>query len=177
MKEEIERALAALVGLPVWDAGRAGAMLWVQLGGKRFRAPEERGARVVGEYALHVSCAWRLVGPDGILVASGDMFTPADADSDPETFAWDERGANWCDVRLRAFVEATADSPLPVVSANADEMGGVRVALAEGIVLEVFPDSSHAEHVETEFWRLFQPTLALRHFVVGTAGIDYVSDA
>jgi hypothetical protein len=173
VKEEIERALAA----PVWDAGRAGAMLWVQLGGKRVRAPDERGARVVGEYALHVSCAWRLVSPDGILVASGDMFTPADADSDPETFAWDERGANWCDVRLRAFVEATADSPLPVVSATADEMGGVRLALAEGITLEVFPDSSHAEHVETEFWRLLQPGLALPHFVVGSARIDRASDA
>lgn len=177
MKAEIERALEALVGLPVWDAGRAGAMLWVQMGGKHVRAPDERGARVVGEYALHVSCAWRLVGPDGILVASGDMFTPADPDSDPETFAWDERGANWCDVRLRAFVEATAESPLPVVSATADEMGGVRLTLAEGIALEVFPDSSHAEHVETEFWRLFQPGQPSPHVVVGSAGIDYVSDA
>jgi hypothetical protein len=53
----------------------------------------------------------------------------------------------------------------------------VRVALAEGIVLEVFPDSSHAEHVETEFWRLLQPGPPFPHVVVGSAGIDYVSDA
>ena len=82
---------------------------------------------MVGEYALHVSCAWRLVGPDGILVASGDLFTPADADADPDTFQWDVIGANWCDVRLRAFIEATAESPLAVVSIPADGMGGVRI--------------------------------------------------
>jgi len=177
VKAEIERALVPLVGLPVWDAGRAGAMLWLQLGDRRIRPADQRGARVVGEYALHVSCAWRLAGPDGILVASGDLFTPADADADPDTFEWDVIGANWCDVRLRAFIEATAESPLAVVSISADEMGGVRIELAEGIALEVFPDSSNAEHVETEFWRLLQPGLPSPHVVVGSAGMDLVSEA
>jgi len=152
-------------------------MLWLQLGERRVRTPEQRGAGEVGEYALHVSCTWRLIGPEGIHAASGDMFTPADPDADPTNFTWDEPGANWCDVQLRAFIAATASAPPTVRSISADELGSLRLFLGDAFVLDVFPDSSHAAHVETEFWRLLQPATPAPHFVVGSAGIDLVSEA
>lgn len=104
------------------------------------------------------------------------MFTPADRDADRETFEWDRPGASWCDARLRAFVAATAASPPRVVSVSADELGGFRLSLAGGFAFEVFPNSSHVEHDETEFWRLLQPGTAAPHVVVGSAGMDQVGD-
>jgi hypothetical protein len=177
MQEEIERALAPLMGRPLFAAGRAGAMLWLQLGERRPRPVDDPGAREVGEYALHVSCAWRLIGRRGIYVASGDLFTPADPDADPSDFAWDVPGANWCDVRLEAFLAETRASPRAVSSVSSDEIGSLRVFLGDDFVLDVFPDSSEAAHVETEFWRLLQPGTAGTHVVVSSSGVDHVPGA
>jgi hypothetical protein len=177
MQEEIERALAPLVGRPLFDAGRVGAMLWLQIGDRRGRPEDQRGAREVGEYALHVSCAWRLIGPHGIYVASGDLFTPADPMEEPGDFVWDAPGANWCDVRLQAFLTETAGAPRVVSSVSSDEIGSLRVFLGDDFVLDVFPDSSDAAHIETEFWRLLQPGTAGTHVVVGSSGVDLVPGA
>ena len=152
-------------------------MLWFYLGERRSRSDDQLGRREVGEFTLHVSCPWRLVGPDGMVVASGDLFTPADPAADPGNFEWDVPGANWCDVRLRAFIAAAAESPLTVSGVSADELGSVRIFLAEEFVLDIFPDSSHAAHVESEFWRLLQPGTGAAHFVVSSEGIEHVPEA
>jgi hypothetical protein len=51
------------------------------------------------------------------------------------------------------------------------------VELAGGLVLELFPESSPAEHVETEFWRLFRTGSAEPHFVVTSEGARRDVDA
>ena len=165
------------MGRPLWGAGRDGATLWLQLGEQVSRQAEGGGSWVVAEFALHVSCPWRLVGPEGIHAASGDLFTPADPSTDPERFDWDGEDGNWCDIRLRAFLDATAASPRAVSAVSADELGSVRLFLGDDFVLDVFPDSSHADHVESEFWRLLQPASAAPQFVVGSFGIDRVAEA
>ena len=152
-------------------------MLWLQLGERTARPAEGGGSRDIAEFALHVSCPWRLVGPEGVHAASGDYFTPSDPSVDPESFDWDGPDGNWCDVRLRAFIDATASSPRVVSSISADELGSARLFLGEDFVLDVFPDSSHADHVETEFWRLLQPASAAPQFVVGSFGVDRVPEA
>ena len=177
MKDEVEQALRPLVERALWAAGREGAMLWLQFGERSERETDPDGPEEIGEYALHVSCAWRLVGPEGIHAASGDYFTPADPSVEPEAFDWDGDEGNWCDVRLDAFIDATAASPRRVTSISADELGSVRVFLGDDFVLDVFPDSSHADHVETEFWRVLQPSTGESHFVVGSFGIDRVPGA
>jgi len=152
-------------------------MLWLQLGERRTRPDGQLGRSEVGEFALHVSCPWRLVGPEGMVVASGDLFTPTDPTVDLADFEWDEPGANWCDVRLQSFIDATAESPLTVSAVSADELGSLRLFLGDEFVLDVFPDSSHAAHVESEFWRLMQPGSGAPHFVVGSEGIERVAEA
>jgi hypothetical protein len=152
-------------------------MLWLQLGERRMRPDVQLGRREVGAYALHVSCPWRLVGPEGVVVASGDLFTPADPLADLEDFEWDATGANWCDVRLQAFIVATADAPLAVSVVSADELGSLRLSFGDQFVFDIFPDSSYAAHVESEFWRLLQPGSGAPHFVVGSEGIARVPEA
>jgi hypothetical protein len=173
MHPDLTQALAPLVGLPLWGPARASNMLSLQFGpaGHSPAARVPNGA--AGAYALHVFCAWRLARGGAILAASGDLFTPADPDEDLETFDYDRPGATWWDERLAAYFGG-GGAPA-VTAADADALGGVRLALDDGAVLELFPNSAPAPHYETEFWRLLRPGRPDPHLVVGTWGVELVS--
>ena len=172
MRDEIERAAAPLIGLPMWGAGRAADLLWLQFGARRSATGAGPDERDVGEIALHVACPWRLCDAERILVGSGDLLTPADAEEDPETFDWDEPGASWLDVRLGELQAADVARPPVVESVAADALGGLRLGLGGGRVLELFPNATPTGHVTTEFWRLLRPGSGDPHFVVGTFGVS-----
>jgi hypothetical protein len=110
-------------------------------------------------------------------VAAGDLFTPADPSADVEGFDWETPGATWLDVRLRAFLESTPVASRAVSSVSADDIGSLRLLLGDDFVLDLFPDSSPTEHIESEFWRLLQPLTGGPHFVVGSFGLDRVPGA
>lgn len=60
MIDEVRGALSPLQGLPLWDAGRAATMLWLQLG-DRIHTPTSRDPeRITGDFALHLQCPWRM---------------------------------------------------------------------------------------------------------------------
>ena len=170
MEGEIYDELARLIGLPLWAAGRAGSLLWLQFGDRITQPAPEGGTRVVGTYALHVSGAWRLCDLGGIITGSGDLLTPADPNADLETFDRDVPGGNWWDHRLARFVATNAASPPVVERVHADRLGDARLLMSQGITFETFAESSDADHLETEFWRLFQPGEDAAHFVVDTNG-------
>lgn len=132
----------------------------------------------VGAYTLQVACAWRIAGPTAILVASGDLFTPADEDAELETFDWDVPGASWWDVRMREVEDMLAET-VALTTFLADSYGGVRFVCTGGIEIELFPNSSAAPHVESEFWRLSRASEPDQFVAVGTNGIELVqpSDA
>jgi hypothetical protein len=126
-----------------------------------------------GTRALHVSCPWRLAGTAGLLVGSGDYWRPATTDTPDEEFDRGVVGARLRDVR-NAEVRALLGEGVEVLAAEADTFGGLELRLAGGLTLEVFPDASHAEHDELEFWRVFEP--GGPHVVVRSDGLDYVAD-
>jgi hypothetical protein len=170
MQTEIERALVVLIGMPLWDAGRVVDMTWFQFGDRHIIPGQHEGTRVVGTYALHVQCAWRISDPSGIVVASDDRyFAPGD---DPfemeEGFDWTCPGANRCDERLTTFFADHVQEPLLVTGCYADDFGSVRLPLGDYITLEIFPASS----LPNEYWRLFQPGSNTSHFVVTGNGIE-----
>jgi len=164
-----EAALAPLVGLPLWRATRAANMLCLQFGTRlegvsRF-GPHKGTATTHGEYALHVQCAWRIAGPEGVVVAKSDLWHPHSALlregwdwSEDETWNPMDHDANRWDERIKPW---TARSYV-LQAATADSLGGVRLALEDGFVLEVFPDWSH----DGEYWRVFAPDDSRPHFVV-----------
>ena len=117
---------------------------------------------------LQVSCAWRLADQEHVLVASGDLFAPADPDADLETFDWETPDATWWDVALARALAARAPPPV-VARVEPDVLGGLRLELDEGLVFEAFANSTSAPHVETEFWRLGEAADATQ-LVVGTNG-------
>jgi hypothetical protein len=172
MKTEIETELESLNGVRLLSAGRSGAELQLQFAEPHDGPAGGNGTGADAVHALHVSCTWRITSADGILTGSGDYFTPADPDADPDGFDWEEPGGNWCDVRLAALMSAIAAEPPAVTSIAADEVGGVVLSLSGDLTLVVFPESSHAEHVESEFWRFVRHGDGSPHFVVSSAGID-----
>jgi hypothetical protein len=168
LKEIVERVLASLVGLRFRGLSRTSDLLSLQFGERR-----EVEGESVREYTLHVACAWRITNSTTILAGSGDLFTPADPDADLESFDWDAEGASWWDVRMKE-VSRLLESPVVLSTFLADSYGGVRLVCTGGIEVELFPNSSPAAHVETEFWRLVRSGQTEDYVLVGTTGIELV---
>jgi hypothetical protein len=171
LKDIVERVIAPLVGLRVWCPRRETDLLKLHFGEARRVADEE-----IGEFTLQVACAWRIAGPTAILVASGDLFTPADENAELETFDWDVAGASWWDRRI-ADLASTFTTEVVLTTFLADSYGGVRLVCTSGIEIELFPNSSAAPHVETEFWRLLRPDEPDQYVAVGTSGVELVQPA
>jgi hypothetical protein len=169
-KTQIEEVLKTTIGLPIWSIGRGGNLEWFAIGIERREVPLRKGgSKTVSEFALHVQCAWRIVGPKGIVVASRDRYYPAGDDpyKDLDEFEWDVQGANQCDERVSLLLAEKQDQPLVILSVAADNIGSICFTLTDGYSLEIFPDSS----VASEYWRFFQPNSDETHFVVGLDGI------
>jgi len=169
LKEQVERALKAIMGMPLTDAGRALNMGMFSFGELRESVTHSLGKKgVVGEYALHIQCPWRVVGSEGIVVASGDRNYPEDENSDWQDF--DSDGPSLCEARIDEWLQPHKELPLTVKSVTADRLGGFKMELSQGFILEVFPaDSLRGEY--SEHWRFFRP-FEENHFVVTGHGIE-----
>ena len=164
MQDEIGQVVGGVLpGRPLIAARRALDVLLLEFGAGG-------GARV--ELSLQVAAPWRLTDGERVLVGSGDLFTPADPDEEPESFDWEPEGASWLDVRLGELAEKRGDSGQAVTAAHADPFGGLRVDLAGGHCLEIFPNSTPTGHVSTEFWRLAWAGGDVPDLVVGTFGLE-----
>lgn len=165
MEMEINRALSPLPGKRLWGFRRAADLAVFHFGARRLVS--ERGRLVdVGDYALHVQCAWRIARGETVLVGSGDVYYPPVSES-ADNFDWD-RGPNLRDLRLSALFEETHDGFL-VSWAKARNAGSFEIRFEQGLSLQVFPDDSVREH---EHWRLFVPDSDKPHFVVTSTGIE-----
>jgi hypothetical protein len=166
MIDEIRDALLPLRGLPLWDAGRAATMLWLQLG-ERVHAPTSRDPeRITGDFALHVQCPWRISGHGGVVTGSADVFTPANASIPEWEFDPDRPGNAIADRELRRWLESYAHRPLAIVEVEVDRCGGFSLQLSEGFAFDVFPDASAQDPEYGEYWRLLRPGQEIPHFVM-----------
>jgi hypothetical protein len=143
-------------------------MEWFQFGSMRTIVMQHNTIKEVGEYALHVQCAWRISTSNGIYVGSQDRYTPLETYSaDIDDFDWDQPGANRCDERISQLFDEPR-SPLVVQSIAVESRGGVCIMLSGGFSLEIFPDIS----TDDECWRLFQPYEDSDHFILTGCGIE-----
>lgn len=163
--------LRPLIGLPLWAAGRAGNLVWFHFGAQRtvlddFRKTE----KTVGEYALHVQCAWRLTSRLGIEVASRDMYYPASTEPevDLEDFDWDRQGKNRCDERVARLFASGESNPLIVTNVQISSVGDLKLTLSADHTLDVFPNLS----LPLEQWRFFQPYTETEQLVLSSKGLE-----
>jgi hypothetical protein len=171
MKDQIEKAIQPLVGLPLWSMGRAGGLIWFAFGVERREVTTRKGStKIVSEYSLHVQCPWRIRDHSRIFAGHGDRFYPSGDDPyrDFSENELDKIGNNQLDQRASKFMMDHEQSPLIVRFVKADEIGSISIILNQDYSLEIFPSSS----LSTEYWRLFRPSSEEDHFVVTCNGVE-----
>jgi len=163
LQSEIGNALAILIGKRLWACRRAADMATFQFGTRSPTRDFYGRATEVGEHALHVQCAWRIVQGGDITVGSKDLYYPAKYDDSqplPPDFDWDH-DPNRRDALLQDLF-SDGQPELVVQKIEAGLAGSFRITLGDDTALEVFPDDSLAR----EHWRLLSPTTEAPHFVV-----------
>jgi hypothetical protein len=174
LKAEIEKALAPLLSLDLLTIGRAANLEWFTFG---HHDGSGAGNVELAPFALHAACPWRLLLGEKILAGSGDHRRPASEDTPEDDFDAGLIGSELIDLRHVDVRKRLEEQSHSVVRVHAEDSGGLQLSLSHGLTLELFPDASMDEYEEVEFWRFFQPGLDYSHFVVGSTGIDRVSDA
>jgi hypothetical protein len=167
MTNQIEQALGVLVGLPFWAVGRAVDLAWFEFGSRRTVKGFKDVEKEVGDYALHVQCAWRITLSDKIVIGRGDIFCTPEESNEllPPDFDWQK--GNRFD-RIAKELLQSESRRLVVQQVNAGDAGSLTIVLEEGYKLEVFPqDSENGEH-----WRFFKPGLAEPHLVFSGKGLE-----
>ena len=81
--------------------------------------------------------------------------------------------ASWWDLRMDD-IGRLLEQPVIITTFLADSYGGVRLVCTTGIEVELFPNSSSAPHVETEFWRVVRAGQSDDFVLVSTSGIELV---
>jgi hypothetical protein len=124
---------------------------------------------LVGAFALHIQCPWRLEQTHLILTGSDDFFSRANKNTDP---TW-EAGMVWghlqnevlqnillgFDSQTNSTVNAT--NQFDVTTIVPDAFGGFALNMSGDYRLVSFPTGSRGEH-----WRLVRPDTQEKHFVV-----------
>src|SRR5262245_1596930 len=108
-KRTIENQLKLLIGLPLWDAGRAISLVWFDFGKNISQITTRKGeTMLVAEYTIDTESAWHIRGKKGIVVGSADRFYAGGKDPYRgfEDVDWEDKpGENRCDVRLEKFIK------------------------------------------------------------------------
>ena len=171
IRQEIESVMSPLMGLPLWDAGRAADLLWLAFGQRRTIPDFQGKPKEVGEYALHVQCAWRFVQGEKVLVGNRDLYYPRGyrdtKEEIPKEFNWDVQGANRCDEML-AVLFAGGAKQYVIQRVEVGQAGELALLMESGLTLQIFPNDS----LEGEHWRIFRPGSDERHSVFTGQGFE-----
>lgn len=170
MREAIRSQIGKLIGLNLQYAGRASNLFWLGFG--ELISVTRRGkTEELAEYALDIQCSWRIIKDNKILVGSRDFYSPRTGwNEENDDFDWDVQGNNRFDERIESFIENTKEH-VAVERVEPDEVGGLKIFLSQGYLLEVFPDTSEDDEY-SEFWRFFNRRENSPHFIVTGNGIE-----
>ena len=170
-KNIIEKFLSQLIGLEFTRTTRAANMECLKFG--HLLSTLKNGKEVnIGEFGLHIQCAWRITNETEIIVGSLDCYEQIDEFAEyNENFNWDTVGGNLRDVRLDKIL---SENKLIVKSIEVDSFGGFNMAFENGMNLTVFTNSS-LKNQYNELWRLMNNTdKSKNHFVVNVTGIEVI---
>jgi hypothetical protein len=128
--------------------------------------PHPRGRGTVGDYALHIQCAWRIVKRSQIVTGSADLYRPrAASEAEPEN-PREGLQEHLLEEIFTEHDEAThsltdTTRTMIVQSVSADDHGGLEIMFSGDLRLQIFPNGSGGED-----WRLLGLDNPDRHFVV-----------
>ena len=168
MKAKIERALAPLIGMRIWGGARALDIVTIQFGPKvRSKSPLGKW-RVLGTYALHLQCPWRVIFEDQVIFGDGDKFYPRSDHPDESSFDWRRPPTSRLDEKMKIHLSKKTSKKPKVDKISVGNAGAFTLILNNTYRLEVFPHDSREE-----CWRLFKPDMGSPHFVVnGSVAVE-----
>jgi hypothetical protein len=174
IKEKIEERLAALVGLPLCEAGRVLDMPTFGFG-RLFERPGRRGPVQVPEYRLHIQETWRVTNAGEVLVGYADWhYPPRGSTVTYDDFVAKDEGRNRQD-DLRDDWVAHGTGAHVVVECRGTEAGDLWISFADGCALETFVNQfTQGVNGDDEFWRLLPPPTMGDEpdFVITARGIE-----
>lgn len=178
MDEKTEAALSVLIGQPLRKITRAADTLCLQFGQMvekkaPVRGEDEKwtvGTIMAGEYALQISCCFRLFCGEKMVSAKSDLYQiSAEAaqhfsEGVPEDFDYDIVGNN----RLDEIISSTLNDlrGFQVKDIKVGRLGDVRIRFANGFEMEILIDVSGGQ----ECWRFFRQ--GEDHLVMTGSGIS-----
>jgi hypothetical protein len=149
-------AFDVLIGLRLSIVRRAADMLVLHFGDIR---PHASGEGTIGDYALHVQCPWRFDGPAGTITGRDDLWEYVGPGERPEHWSHedghslqDQRFGHFFDRDERTRSWVNEGGRFGVVRAEQTNLGDIRLELADGYAILVFPAG-----YRHEAWRLFAP--------------------
>jgi hypothetical protein len=168
----IRKELDNLVGRRVVRAGLMAGIVVITFGKSQLEISRSGKLIEVGEYALHIQCAWRLVRDSEIVVGFADWVVERSAEGDDEDEeAVDEAVVEEEDESQGVYdrlTKALSESPRVIELVHV-RGGGFSLALEGGLYLETFPSLSESDP-DDEFWRLLRCLESTPHFVVRPSG-------
>ena len=166
-RKRIEQATTPLLGKVLWKCSRAADLAAFHFGARRDVTDSRSKIVQVGEYALHVQCAWRIARRDKVIVGNGDLYYPRDltVEDSPPNFDWD-KGPNRRDELFRLLFE-DGRRQFVVRKIDVGSASCLQITMDDELSLDVLPNDSLTD----EYWRLFKPSSDDPHFVVSGRGI------
>ncbi len=131
MDSDIQRIVSAIVGLPLSALGRAADLAWFEFGSRRTVLSHLGKEKVVGDYALHIQCPWRITQGDKIITGRGDIFCTPEQSEEPTPCDFDWEKEN----RFDRIVEVLFDHErrqFTVQAVQAGEVGSLLIELERG---------------------------------------------
>ena len=158
-----------LIGKKIYRVGRAAAMCWIHIG-KPVKIMTRSEMRVVGEYALHIDCPWRLLTKyrSEIVLGSADIFCPSSSNEQDQNFVWDVQGNNLFDEKAERIFSKLSE--IIIQSAEMSPINDLTLTLSNGLLLQCYVNQSSDE----ECWRLFKPNQNAGDLIVTGQGIKYL---
>jgi hypothetical protein len=168
MKAQIERAASVLTGRSLWTFRRTADLAVFQFGEKRQVKTFHGETVEVGEYALHIQCAWRLSQGDRVITGNGDLYDPVviqSGKSDPN-FDWKKQPTRVDELMQSLFENGTRQFIVQRVEVGV--AASLCIHLEREFILQIFPNYSGSD----EYWRFLKPGKDEPHFVVTGNGIE-----
>lgn len=165
-KTEITRRLSVLAGLEVSGVSRAADMLTLQFGPLAPRVSRRGVTKLLGTWALHIQCPWRIESGGTIYAGKSDLCEQGNESTETAKLMYDKVAAVF-DGASRATGVTSPSGVVVVLAVRADEFGGLWITLSEGFRIVIFPDGT-----KSEAWRFFSSESNEKHLVVEGGVID-----
>jgi hypothetical protein len=135
------------LGKPLWSSARVADLEWFGFGERKTVKDFRGNAKEVGEYVLHIQCAWRIRHGNQVVVGSRDLYFPVEeSDDEPEGFNWDVQGANRRDKHIaELFLNETRQ--FMVKGVQVGEAGSFTIILDGEYALDVRYDEGERHAV------------------------------